>query len=58
MLLGLSLFNLNLFEDARYAFKEAAKFNGAKASANQWLAYVDNEIKRRDLLAQTLESLE
>ncbi|RLU00611.1 MAG: hypothetical protein D9N14_04915 [Ketobacter sp.] len=58
LLLGLSLFNMNEFEDARYAFKQAATFDGAKTSANQWLNYVDNEIQRRDLLAQTLKSMD
>ncbi|MBA55364.1 MAG: hypothetical protein CMK89_12990 [Pseudomonadales bacterium] len=58
MMLGLALFNANRFEDARYAFKEAAKFEGSKSSATQWLNYVNNEINRRDLLAQTLESLD
>lgn len=58
MMLGLALFNLNQFEDARYAFKEAAKFAASAPSATQWLHYVDKEIERRDLLAQTLESLD
>lgn len=57
MVLGLSLFNLNRFEDAQYAFKEAAKYEDSKAAANQWLDYVAKEVERRNLLAQTMEAM-
>ncbi|MGB3622132.1 tetratricopeptide repeat protein [Ketobacter sp. MCCC 1A13808] len=58
MLLGMALFNLNQFEDAQYAFKEAAKSKDSKASATQWLNYVGKEIERRDMLAQTMKAME
>ncbi|MAR91223.1 MAG: hypothetical protein CML06_10175 [Pseudomonadales bacterium] len=58
MLLGLSLFNLDRFEDARYAFKQAAKYEGSKTVASQWLNYVDKEMERREILAQTRKAME
>ena len=58
MVLGLSLFNLNQFEDALYAFKQAAKTKRSKASASQWISYVESEIARRDVLAKTLKAME
>lgn len=58
LLLGLSLYNMEQFEDAQYAFKEAAKYKDSKTAANQWLNFIDKEIERRNILAETMKSLD
>ena len=52
IMLGMALFNEKRLEQARRAFAKAASDNRSKRAATQWMAYVDSEIKRRDLLQQ------
>jgi len=52
IMLGMALFNQKRLEQARRAFTKAASDNRSKRAATQWIAYVDSEIKRRDLLKQ------
>jgi tetratricopeptide (TPR) repeat protein len=52
IMLGMSLFNQKRLEQARRAFERAAQDNRSRRAATQWIAYVDSEIKRRDLMAQ------
>ena len=52
IMLGMALFNQKRLEQARRAFEAASRDNRSKRAANQWIAYVDSEIKRRDLLKQ------
>jgi len=52
IMLGMALFNQKRLEQARRAFSKAASDNRSKRAARQWIAYVDSEIKRRDLLQQ------
>ena len=52
IMLGMALFNMKRLEQARRAFSIAAGDNRSKRAATQWIAYVDSEIKRRDLLKQ------
>jgi tetratricopeptide (TPR) repeat protein len=52
IMLGMALFNQKRLEQARRAFSKAASDNRSKRAATQWIAYVDSEIKRRDLLQQ------
>jgi tetratricopeptide (TPR) repeat protein len=52
IMLGMALFNQKRLEQARRAFMLAAADNRSKRAATQWVAYVDSEIKRRDLLSQ------
>ena len=52
IMLGMSLFNQKQLEQARRAFEAAARDNRSQRTASQWIAYVDSEIKRRDLMAQ------
>lgn len=52
IMLGMALFNQKRLEQARRAFQVAAQDNRSQRAANQWIAYVDSEIKRRDLLSQ------
>ena len=55
IMLGMALFNQKRLEQARGAFERAATDNRSKRAAVQWIAYVDSEIKRRDLLNQDVE---
>jgi tetratricopeptide (TPR) repeat protein len=50
IMLGMALFNQKRLEQARRAFERASTDNRSKRAAVQWMAYVDSEIKRRDLL--------
>jgi len=52
IMLGMALFNQKRLEQARRAFERASKDKRSKRTAVQWIAYVDSEIKRRDLLQQ------
>ena len=54
IMLGMALFNQKRLEQARRAFENAARDNRSKRAAGQWIAYVDSEIKRRDLMSQDL----
>lgn len=49
LLRGMALFNNNKFEDARAAFRQARRDENTRQSANQWLAYLEEEEKRRAL---------
>ena len=55
IMLGMALFNQKRLEQARRAFQAAQSDNRSKRAAQQWIAYVDSEIKRRDLLDQDVE---
>lgn len=52
IMLGMALFNQKRLEQARRAFERAAGDNRSARAARQWIAYVDSEIKRRELLNQ------
>ena len=54
IMLGMALFNQKRLEQARRAFEVAQRDNRSRRAAEQWIAYVDSEIKRRDLLQQDL----
>ena len=54
IMLGMALFNQKRLEQARRAFERAAADNRSKRTAAQWIAYVDSEMKRRDLMNQDL----
>jgi tetratricopeptide (TPR) repeat protein len=54
IMLGMALFNQKRLEQARRAFERAAQDNRSKHAANQWIAYVDSEIKRREVMSQDL----
>jgi tetratricopeptide (TPR) repeat protein len=55
IMLGMALFNQKQLVAARRAFQAAGRDNRSKRAAQQWIAYVDSEIKRRDLLNQDVE---
>ena len=52
IMLGMALFNQKRLEQARTAFERASRDNRSNRAATQWIAYVDSEIKRRDLMKQ------
>ena len=54
IMLGMALFNEKRLEQAKRAFEAAARDNRSKRTATQWIAYVDSEIKRRDLMSQEM----
>jgi tetratricopeptide (TPR) repeat protein len=54
IMLGMALFNQKRLEQARRAFERAAQDSRSQRAASQWIAYVDSELKRRDLMNQAL----
>ena len=58
IMLGMALFNQKRLEQARRAFERAATDSRSQRAATQWIAYVDSELKRRDLMNQTLPDAE
>ena len=58
IMLGMALFNQKRLEQARRAFERAAADNRSKRTATQWIAYVDSEMKRRELMNQDLPEVE
>jgi len=55
IMLGMSLFNQKLFQQARVAFERAKKDKRSARAADQWIQYVDSEVKRADLANQNIE---
>jgi len=58
IMLGMALFNQKRLEQSRRAFEVAQRDNRSRRAAEQWIAYVDSEIKRRDLLQQELPDMQ
>jgi tetratricopeptide (TPR) repeat protein len=58
IMLGMALFNQKRLEQARRAFQRAAGDNRSQRAAEQWIAYVDSELKRRDLMNQELPDMQ
>jgi len=54
----MALFNQKRLEQARRAFERAASDSRSQRAASQWIAYVDSEIKRRDMMNQVLPEAE
>jgi tetratricopeptide (TPR) repeat protein len=54
IMLGIALFNMKRLEQARRAFQSASSDSRSKRAATQWIAYVDSEIRRRDMMKQAL----
>lgn len=52
IMLGMALFNQKRLEQARVAFQRASQDNRSKRAATQWIAYVDSEIQRREVMGQ------
>jgi tetratricopeptide (TPR) repeat protein len=58
IMLGMALFNMKRLEQARRAFQSASSDSRSKRAATQWIAYVDSEIRRRDMMKQALPDYE
>lgn len=52
VLKGLVLFNLEKLTEAKDAFTAAKAFEKTEKAANQWLAFIEGEVKRRAYMAQ------
>jgi hypothetical protein len=48
----MAYFNLDKYDSARKAFKEAAKDERSEKYAKQWMQYMDNEIERQKRLEE------
>jgi len=55
IMLGMALFNQKLLEQARVAFERARSDKRSARAAEQWIAYVDSEMKRAELMSQDVE---
>jgi tetratricopeptide (TPR) repeat protein len=54
VMLGMALFNQEKYSEARTAFERASRDDRSRRAAQQWMAYVDSEIKRAELMSQEL----
>jgi tetratricopeptide (TPR) repeat protein len=54
IMLGMARFNRKHLQDARRAFERAAQDEGSKRVAEQWINYVDSELKRLQIMEQDL----
>jgi tetratricopeptide (TPR) repeat protein len=52
IMLGMALFNQKRLTQARRAFERANQDKRSARTANQWIQYVDSEIKRAELMSQ------
>jgi tetratricopeptide (TPR) repeat protein len=52
IMLGMALFNQKRLTQARRAFERANRDKRSKRTATQWIAYVDSEIRRAELMSQ------
>jgi tetratricopeptide (TPR) repeat protein len=58
IMLGMALFNQKKLSLARDAFQKALPDNRSARTAQQWIQYVDSEIKRAELMEQELPEME
>lgn len=54
IMLGMALFNQQRLTQARAAFQRAAADNRSERAATQWIAYVDSELRRREVMSQDI----
>jgi tetratricopeptide (TPR) repeat protein len=54
IMLGMAYFNQKKFNSARTAFEAARSDNRSRRTAEQWIDYVDSEIRRAELMEQEL----
>ena len=55
---GMALFNQRKLEQARRVFQTAGRDSRSKRTSQQWINYVDSEIRRRDTLEQKLPEMQ
>lgn len=56
IMLGMALFELDKYDAAKAAFKEASQDKRSRKSAEQWMAYVQNEQHRKEQLEKSIQS--
>jgi len=54
VVIGMALFNLDKLAEARQEFVNAGKDQRSRKVSDQWVQYIDNEMKRRESLAKEL----
>jgi tetratricopeptide (TPR) repeat protein len=54
---GMALFNQKKLTLARRAFEKALPDNRSRRAAQQWIAYVDSELRRAELMSQDLPEM-
>jgi tetratricopeptide (TPR) repeat protein len=54
IMLGMAYFNQKKFDSARKAFQDALDDQRSRRTAQQWISYVDSEVKRQELMKQEL----
>ena len=57
LVLGMALFNLNRYDEARKAFEVAAKDKRSRKYAEQWMKYMKSEIARQEELKKGMSDL-
>jgi uncharacterized protein HemY len=56
--LGMCLYNLRQYNDARSAFREAAKTQRSRRIANQWIQVIDADVQRNEAIREAREAAE
>jgi tetratricopeptide (TPR) repeat protein len=54
IMLGMAMFNQQRLTQARTAFQRAAGDSRSERAATQWIAYVDSELRRREVMSQDI----
>lgn len=54
ILLGMALMNMDRLQQAKDAFQRASRDERSRRTAQQWMAFVDSEMRRKDLMDQDL----
>jgi len=55
IMLGMAFFNQQRLTQARDAFQKAGRDQRSAKAAEQWIAYVDSELRRKELMDQEVE---
>jgi len=55
IMLGMALFNQKQLQQARSAFEKAKRDQRSARAADQWINYVDSELRRQELMSQDVE---
>jgi len=55
IMLGMAFFNQQRLTQARDAFQKASRDQRSAKAAEQWIAYVDSELRRQELMDQEVE---
>ncbi|NNE06755.1 MAG: tetratricopeptide repeat protein [Xanthomonadales bacterium] len=58
IMLGMALFNQKKLSLARSAFQQALSDDRSRRTAQQWISYVDSEMKRAELMDQELPEMQ